>query len=71
MPKSLTTENTPPARWPAALDRAALAEYLSVSLRTIDKFSSTGELRPDFKIGDSPRWSRENVDQWILTKAAS
>ena len=73
MPKTLDVDAAlqlmPPARWPGALDRAGLAEFLSVSLRTVDKLSSS-ELPPDFRIGDSPRWLLSRVTAWCEGKAA-
>ena len=56
-----------PARWPGAFDRATLAEYIAVSLRTVDKLAGS-ELPPDFQIGDRPRWRRDTVDKWIESK---
>ena len=71
MPKQISVEDVAtkvaPARWPGCFDRSTFGEYIGVSLRSIDKISSS-ELPPDFRLGDAPRWRRESIDRWLEKK---
>jgi len=41
-----------------------VAEYLSVNERTVYRMAERGEL-PAFKVGDTWRFRREDIDAWI------
>jgi excisionase family DNA binding protein len=41
-----------------------VAEYLSVNERTVYRMAERGEL-PGFKVGDTWRFRREDIDAWI------
>ena len=53
-------ESAAPTHAPVSpvLTKAALAEMLSCSERQVEKLVSAGELPEPFFIGDSPRWLR-------------
>lgn len=55
-----------PARWPRWMKKADVAEYLSVSPRTIDKWVRTAVLPPAMVFGDHlKRWDRLELDQHL------
>src|SRR5262245_61731807 len=58
------TERRPPVQ-PACYDARDLEILLGVSARTIRRLGSTGSIPGRLRIGDSLRWSRKVVDQWI------
>lgn len=52
-------------RWPALMDRAAAAEYLSISERNLARLVAGKEI-PTRKVGvKSIRFSRDELDAWI------
>ena len=54
-----------PARWPRLMSRVVLAEYLSISTSTLDKWVSIGMLPPpitDKSAGRAVRWDKNEVD---------
>jgi excisionase family DNA binding protein len=44
-----------------------VADYLQVAERTVYKLAWAGEL-PGFKVGNTWRFKREDIDRWIETK---
>ena len=54
---------------PALLDRRGLAQFLGVSLPTVDKLR--GEGCPTLWVVDSPRFEREAVLEWLRSRGAS
>ncbi len=44
-----------PDRWPALMDKPIAAEYLSTSVRTIERMMADGELKPVKFRGEVPR----------------
>jgi len=55
------------------LSKAELAEHLRVSQRQIDALTASGGLPPPFLVGQSRRWSRQTIIDWIesIEKTAS
>ena len=53
-----------PARWPALMDRATAAEYLSTSERQFDGLRDALPA-PVYYVGARPRWRRSDLDAWI------
>ena len=47
------------------LSKADLAEHLRVSQRQIDVLTASGGLPPPFLVGQSRRWSRQTIIDWI------
>jgi len=55
-----------PARWPRWMKKADVAEYLSVSLRTIDKWVKTAIIPSPIVHGDHlKRWDRLQIDEHL------
>jgi hypothetical protein len=53
----------------ACFDKAGLAEFLSLSYRSLDRCAAAGLLpTPDLTIGRSPRWTYETILKWLRTK---
>ena len=50
---------------PILLDVAGVAAALGLSVRTIWRLTSTGQLPPPLRIGRSVRWSRESLLEWV------
>jgi excisionase family DNA binding protein len=44
-----------------------VADYLQVAERTVYKLAWAGEL-PGFKVGNTWRFKKEDIDRWIETK---
>lgn len=65
-------EATPrPARWPRWMKKAEIAEYLSVSERTIDKWIKTALLPKPMIFGDHlKRWDRLALDEHLDEKTS-
>jgi excisionase family DNA binding protein len=51
----------------AALTIRQVADYLQVAERTVYKLAWAGEL-PGFKVGNTWRFKKEDIDRWIETK---
>lgn len=49
------------------LTETDLAAYLKVSKRTIQKWRLTGEGPSFLKIGHLVRYSKDDIDQWIVS----
>jgi len=47
------------------LNKSELAEHLRVSQRQIDVLTASGGLPPPFLVGQSRRWSRQTIIDWI------
>ena len=47
------------------LSKADLAQHLRVSQRQIDALTASGGLPPPFLVGQSRRWSRQTIIDWI------
>lgn len=47
------------------MTRAALAEYLSCTVRTIDRWRKENYLPAPRYVGGRPRWKLKDIDQWI------
>ncbi len=51
------------------LDKSGLAQYLGVSVRSLDRANAAGLLpRPDLVVGRSPRWSPETIKRWLKAR---
>jgi excisionase family DNA binding protein len=51
----------------ASLTIRQVADYLQVAERTVYKLAWAGEL-PGFKVGNTWRFKKEDIDRWIETK---
>ena len=47
------------------MGRRHLAEYLDVSIRTIDRLDAAGKLPLALRIGGAKRWPRDVIEDWI------
>src|SRR5262249_20344039 len=48
--------------------KRTLADYLGLSVRSLDRANAVGLLPcPDLVVGRSPRWSPETVHKWLRT----
>jgi excisionase family DNA binding protein len=55
-----------PSSQPRLLSTTDVAEFLSISRRTLERMLSAGEFpAPDKRIGRMSRWRPETVDNWI------
>lgn len=64
----MSAEQTIPIRWPALLSPESLAEYLDLSVRSVEKLRATGDLPAPIKMpGDlrSIRWRRADIDEFL------
>ncbi len=51
------------------LDKSGLAQYLGVSVRSLDRANAAGLLpRPDLVVGRSPRWSPDTIKRWLKAR---
>jgi hypothetical protein len=49
--------------------KRTLAQYLTVSIRTLDRAAAMGLLPcPDMVVGRSPRWSLQTIERWLKTR---
>lgn len=72
MPRGDTLMHGPADDDPALLDRRALAAYLAVSLRTLDRLDSVGRLPQALRLGVArslKRWRRCDIDGWLRAGA--
>jgi hypothetical protein len=54
---------------PPCFEKAGLARFLSLSVRTLDRLSAQGMLPPaDLTISGSKRWLRSTISRWLLSK---
>ncbi len=51
-------------RWPALMDKPIAAEYLSTSVRTIERMMADGELKP-VKFRGEVRFRKVELDEFI------
>ena len=51
--------------WPALLTKKLAAAYVGFSERWIEMHVSAGSFPQPKYLGDSPRWRRADVDEWI------
>jgi predicted DNA-binding transcriptional regulator AlpA len=52
---------------PKYLSIEAVAAYLECSRRHIERQRSTGRFpRPDFTVGNRPRWRTTTIDKWAF-----
>ena len=61
-------EQATPSRWPALLSPESLAEYLGLSVRSVEKLRAMGELPAPIRMpGDlrSVRWRRCDIDEFL------
>jgi hypothetical protein len=51
------------------LDKAGLARFLNLSVRSLDRANAMGMLpHPDLVCGRSPRWSPDTIARWLKTR---
>jgi hypothetical protein len=50
------------ARWPALLDRKALAEYLSCSLPSLDREIARCNIPPPIRFAGRDKWRKDDID---------
>lgn len=43
---------------------AQVAEYLGLSIRTVETYRADGRLPEPTMVGRTPTWTREQIDQW-------
>lgn len=43
---------------------AQVAEYLGLSVRTVETYRADGRLPEPTMVGRTPTWTREQIDQW-------
>jgi hypothetical protein len=60
----------PPPQAPTrCLDKQGLANYLAISVRSLDRANAMGLLPPpDLMISRSPRWSPSTVEKFLRTR---
>jgi hypothetical protein len=50
------------------LDKRGLAQFLGLSVRSLDRANALGLLpRPDLIVGRSPRYSPDTITKWLRT----
>lgn len=59
-----------PSLRPLVLKAEQVAELLGISVRSVWRFSSAGELPGPISIGRSKRWDRRTIEEFIRQKAA-
>lgn len=59
---------------PAMLDRVAMARYLGVSVKQVDRWEEQGIIPRSFRLNGTTRckrrWCRADVDAWIRRRSA-
>jgi predicted DNA-binding transcriptional regulator AlpA len=51
------------------LSKSGLAEFLGLSVRTLDRAGAMGLLpKPDLVVGRSPRWSPDTIKRWLRAR---
>jgi hypothetical protein len=51
-----------------SFDKRELAEFLRISVRTLDRLRTGGMLpRADLQSGQSPRWTQDTIRRWLKT----
>ena len=43
---------------------AQVAEYLGLSVRTVETYRNDGRMPEQTMVGRTPTWTREQIDQW-------
>ena len=43
---------------------AQVAEYLGLSVRTVETYRNDGRMPEPTMVGRTPTWTREQIDQW-------
>ena len=43
---------------------AQVAEYLGLSVRTVETYRADGRMPEPTMVGRTPTWTREQIDQW-------
>ena len=43
---------------------AQVAEYLGLSIRTVEAYRADGRMPEPTMVGRTPTWTREQIDQW-------
>jgi hypothetical protein len=61
MPKTLAA----PAPDPAVYTREDIARLLKWQILAVDRARVRGALPPGFKVGNSRRWLRSEIDAWL------
>ncbi|MYD97380.1 MAG: helix-turn-helix domain-containing protein [Gammaproteobacteria bacterium] len=57
---------------PIALKAQDVADAISVALSTLYELVRDGTFPPaDFRVGRSPRWTRETVEAWVCEQAST
>lgn len=47
---------------------AQVAEYLGLSIRTVETYRADGRMPEPTMVGRTPTWTREQIDQWQATR---
>ena len=47
---------------------AQVAEYLGLSVRTVETYRADGRLPKPTMVGRTPTWTRAQIDQWQATR---
>jgi predicted DNA-binding transcriptional regulator AlpA len=51
------------------LDKNGLAQYLGISVRSLDRATAMGLLpQPDLVVGRSPRWAPDTIKRWLRAR---
>lgn len=54
-----------PIREPSLLPAAEVAKFLAISVRTLWRLDSAGQLPLSVTIGNSKRWRRDELSAWV------
>ena len=47
---------------------AQVAEYLGLSIRTVETYRADGRMPEPTMVGRTPTWTREQIDQWMTSR---
>lgn len=68
-PAVSATDSQPADQTDRCFDKARLARFLGLSVRSLDRANAAGLLPcPDLICGRSPRWSPSTIERWLRTK---
>jgi hypothetical protein len=66
---NLAVVDRPSEELKSCVDKRGLAEFLLLSVRSLDRANAMGLLpTPDLVIGRSPRWSTDTISRWLRTR---
>lgn len=64
-PAISVSDNKAPKVQPALITAAELAQMMQVSVRTLWRLLSAGQIPAPIRIGGNTRWRVEEINQWI------